>query len=358
MLTNDTSRKRVLIFSLAPLSSVGGAEVAIKNITARLPKFEFEVIAADITNFWSKYWYPWWAYREARRRHFARPYDVVWAIMANQAGMAAAQFKRAFPQVPLLLTLQEGDEISSWAYQLRLWGPRLWRVFRAADAIQAISHFLARWARAMGARGSIVVVPNGVALEQFAPKAFAPGAQPVLITTSRLVRKNGVDTLIAALAQLPPNSSLQVVGTGPLEPELKEQAARLGVAERVKFIGALPPAAIAGALARADIFVRPSRSEGLGNSFLEAMAAGLPTIGTPVGGIPDFLHDGETGWLVPPDEPAALAQKIAFVLEPRNLERVRSVAHTARQLVEQKYDWNKIAAEMQKILSQLVCKKS
>ena len=93
---------RILIFSLAYFPFVGGAEVAVKEITGRLPEFEFEIIHADVGNFWSKYLYPFWAYREASRRHKIKPYDAIWVIMANQAGMAGALFKRRFPNVPFI----------------------------------------------------------------------------------------------------------------------------------------------------------------------------------------------------------------------------------------------------------------
>src|SRR3989344_3636803 len=158
---------RILIFSLAYFPFIGGAEVAVKEITDRLPEFEFEIISADVKNFWSKYFYPFGAYRQAVRQHQTRPYALIWAIMANQAGMAAALFKQRFPTVPFLLTLQEGDDLDSLNYRLRLLGPRLLCVFRRADSITAISNYLARWARRMGARCPIMVVPNGVDLEKF-----------------------------------------------------------------------------------------------------------------------------------------------------------------------------------------------
>lgn len=123
------TRPRVLIFSLAYFPFVGGAEVAVKEITDRLPEFEFEIISADVRNFWSKYLYPFWAYRQAVRQQQKQPYDLVWVIMANQAGMAGALFKKRFPAVPFLLTLQEGDELTSFSYRLRLLAPRFFQGF-------------------------------------------------------------------------------------------------------------------------------------------------------------------------------------------------------------------------------------
>lgn len=172
---------RILIFSLAYLPFVGGAEVAIKEITDRLPQHEFVMITVDLdgkqkktekignvlvyrigSGKISKYLYPWQAARLARKLHQEKPHDLTWAMMANQAGMAAAQFKKYFPNVPFLLTLQEGDDFSSLGYAARLLGPRLFRVFQRANYCQAISHYLAEWGREMEFRGEIKVIPNGV----------------------------------------------------------------------------------------------------------------------------------------------------------------------------------------------------
>ncbi len=343
-------KPRVLIFSSAPLSAIGGAEIATRELVRRLAgDFEFDVISADVTNPRSKYFYPWWASWEAFRRHQIKNYDLVWAIMANQAGMAAARFKQKFPTVPFLLTLQEGDELDSWFYRLRLLGPRWFRVFNRADKIHAISNYLADWAKRMGARCPVIVVPNGIDVEKFkslAKEPWSPHVEPRLITTSRLVRKNGVDVLIKALAFLPKSVCLEIAGDGPERQALESLAANLGLTARVFFLGVLSPELVPARLAAAHVFVRPARSEGLGNSFLEAMAAGLPVIGTPMGGIPDFLRDGETGWLVPPNNPFALAEKIKFVLDSGNQETVKRVTQVGFDLAQHRYRWSLIANEI------------
>src|SRR3989338_7842052 len=115
-----------------------------------------------------------------------------------------------------------------------------------------------------------------------------------IITTSRLVRKNGIDTLIEAAQELKNNKisfRVLIAGGGPEERALKALAKRLGVDDYIEFLGEILPVEVPLYLAHVDIFFRVSRSEGLGNSFIEAMAAGLPIIGTNVGGIPDFLKD-------------------------------------------------------------------
>lgn len=373
-------RPRILIFSLAYLPFVGGAEVAVKEITDRLSNFEFEIIKANVKSFWSKYFFPLWAYRRAVRQHRAKNYDLIWAIMANQAGMAAALFKRRFPRVPFLLTLQEGDDLKSLSYRLRLFGPRLFGVFRRANKITAISNYLARWARQMGATCPIFVVPNGVDLEKFKTRSLRSDLgislrsdlnQKTIITTSRLVKKNGVGTLIEAMRFLPDNVRLQILGAGPEEKSLKLKTKSLKLEARIEFLGQVAPSEIPSYLGQADIFARPSRSEGLGNSFLEAMAAGTPVVGTPVGGIPDFLFDPQsdtlgnskvsplhqTGWFCEVDNPKSIAEKIKFIFDPTNAVKVQEVVNTAKKLVEEKYDWQIISQKMAQILDSLAVDK-
>ena len=363
-------RKRILIFSLSYFPFVGGAGGAVKEITDRLPEFDFEIISADIRNFWSKYLYPFWAYRQAARQQQRQPYALVWAIMANQAGMAAALLKKRFPKMSFLLTLQEGDELQSFAYQLRLLGPRLFQVFHRADYITVISNYLARWARQMGAKCPIAVVPNGVDFSSFQllGSNFRNNKKEnkIVITTSRLVRKNGVDTLIEAMQFLPDNVKLQILGTGPEKISLTQLMSRLSLDNPVEFLGRVPPDEIPNYLVNADIFVRPSRSEGLGNSFLAAMAAGVPIVGTPVGGIPDFLKgdtladfkvspwEQQTGWFCEVDNPESIAEKVKFILDPANRGEVESVVANARQLVREKYDWETIPQTMAQVIAKLV----
>ncbi len=115
-----------------------------------------------------------------------------------------------------------------------------------------------------------------------------------LITTSRLVDKNAVDDIVRAVALLPERVKLLVVGEGPNAEALWNLGVELGVEKRVRFIGHVLYKDIPAYLAISDIFIRPSLSEGMGNSFVEAMAAGIPVIGTPVGGIVDFLFDPQS----------------------------------------------------------------
>ena len=165
-----------------------------------------------------------------------------------------------------------------------------------------------------------------------------------IITTSSLIPRNGIDTLIEACGLLRLNFELTIAGDGPQKDQLENRVIKLGIINRVKFLGRVTPSQIPGLLKDSHLFVRSSRFEGFGNSFIEAMAAGIPVIGTAVGGIPDFLFDGKTGFIVPVDDPKALAEKIKFVAENDN----KKIILEAKKLVRDTYDWDIIAKKVLK----------
>ena len=150
-------------------------------------------------------------------------------------------------------------------------------------------------------------------------------------------------------SKLPENIKLMIVGTGQLAKSLKLQVTNSKLQNRIQFLGEISQNKLPAYLAASDIFIRPSLSEGLGISFLEAMAAGLPVIGTPVGGIPDFLKDDETGLLCEPNNPASIVEKINLLLND-DLLRQR-IIENARKLVIEKYSWDKISQQIRAVLT-------
>ena len=364
------NKKRILIFSLAYHPFVGGAEVAIKEITDRTSEVEFDMLTVNLDGKqpssekignvniyrigrgqWSKYLFPWLAYHQACQLHLKNNYQTIWAMMANQAGWAALKFKKKFPAVKYLLTLQEGD--SEWDIWWRtiLIKPIYKAIYRRADGLQAISRFLAKRAKKIGYQGKIEVVPNGISINQELRIRNQESKNRTIITASRLVKKNGVEYLIRAMKDV--DGVLMILGSGKLATKLKGLTGDLGLSDRVKFLGEVANKKVYEYLSQADVFVRASLSEGLGNAFLEAMAMGVPTIGTAVGGIPDFLSDGETGWICEVKDPRSVADKINYVLDENNSETVSQVTFRAKKLVEEKYNWNGVAEKMAVIFNQL-----
>lgn len=163
--------------------------------------------------------------------------------------------------------------------------------------------------------------------EQEIPSAVTPtresGAAVTALCIAALIPKKGIDTLLRGMGQ---SSSarlqLRLIGEGPLRFELESLSAALGLAGRVTFIGSQERAAVLAELASCDFLVMPSRSESFGLATLEAMAFGRPVIASAIGGLRELVDDGETGFLVAPDDPAALAHAIDVVTKDRLL-RVR-----------------------------------
>ncbi len=250
------------------------------------------------------------------------------------------------------MTLQEGDPIEYILGRLGIFKPLYRAIFTHADKVQVISNYLAQFARDMGFRGEPVVIPNGVDIEHFSKTTSEKVVEKkegdiILITCSRLVTKNAVGDIISALALLPENYKLLIAGVGDLESFYKLKAKNYKLEDRISFLGFIAHEQLPAYLQQSDIFIRPSLSEGLGNAFLEAMASGIPVIATPVGGIPDFLTDSETGIFCEPNNPESIVRAI-MRLEDADLRN--RIISNAQSMVRSTYSWNLVAKAMCDIL--------
>jgi phosphatidyl-myo-inositol dimannoside synthase len=363
-----TDRPRVLLFSWFYLPYLGGSELFVKAITERLRhRFDFTIVTSRLRRSLparegdhgvrvervglgaaaDKFLYL--AAAPTRALRLGR-FDLVHSVMVNGAAFAARAFLRARRR-PSLLTLQDGD---SEAYLRGYLGP-LFPAFpslhRGFDRVHAISSYLADRAVRYGvARETISVVPNGCDAPPSADpasvlarrKALGLPESGVVVSVSRLVVKNGIDRLIQAfpaVVEQVPGATLLLVGEGEARASLEAQAS--GLRDHVRFVGAVAPEEVAGWLRLADVFARPSLSEGLGTSFLEAMACGLPVVGSRAGGIPDFLREGETGLFCDPEAPATISTALIALL--RDPERARRIGASGRRQVEEGYRWDVIA---------------
>ena len=403
--------KRVLIFSLAYVPYVGGAELAIKEITDRLDpnEYSFDMITlrfdrklpevekiGNVTihriGFVSenvkvsdralpflcrlaKLLFPFTSFFKALSLHRQRPYDIVWAMMANQAGFGALFFKYAHPSIPYVLELQDGNTLQRVRARrpitTLIW-PLYSAIYRQADVIKAISHFIKDLAREAGYAGRIEVIPNGVDIAKFASaipedevaelksRLGKKMGDVFLFTASRLVLSRGVEDVIRALAHLPANVKFLIAGDGEDRGKLEDIARESHVAERVIFLGQVGHAEIPKYLKVSDIFVRPSIIEGMGSAFVEAFAAGIPVVATPVGGIPDFLSDPvrdpdmePTGLFCNVRDPESIALAVKkYMGDPVLTARI---IKNAKALASEKYDWDLVASDVrQKIFGPLM----
>lgn len=168
------------------------------------------------------------------------------------------------------------------------------------------------------ARDTIRVVPEPIDLDRwsslFRITAPRPRGSFTVLCVAHLYPRKSLGTLLAAMARLRaiyPEARLRLVGHGPEEEHLHRLATRLGLDGAVAFLGHVSLAMLAAEYRNADVFCLPSRQEGFGIVFLEAMAAGLPIVACQAAAVPEVVADGETGLLVPPLDPAALAAALA-----------------------------------------------
>jgi glycosyltransferase involved in cell wall biosynthesis len=230
-------------------------------------------------------------------------------------------------------------------------------LFHAARHIATVSDFSKTLlqARFPDDAGRIFRVYNGIDPDRFAgtrPQA----APPLILAVGRYIEKKGFGDLIAACAMLPDLPlECRIIGEGPLEAELRALVDSLGQQGRVRIAGPAPEGEIIGLLQAATIFALPCVTDSKGDSdnlptvIMEAMAAGLPVVSTPVAGVPEMVGDGITGWLVPEHSPGALAEKIRSLLGEESLRRSMGAAGAAK--CRGLFDVRKTCGELHRILA-------
>jgi glycosyltransferase involved in cell wall biosynthesis len=192
-------------------------------------------------------------------------------------------------------------------------------IWRRASRVVAVCESLGRLALRTDPGLRYSVIPNGVDLARFRPSARRRSRSPKKVrclAVARLVERKGIADLIQAIASLERGRyELEIVGSGPDEQRLKDLAELLGVSREVIFAGSVDRAVIPGRYRDADIFTLAPWDDAFGNVFAEALASGLPIVGSTVGGIPEVVEHGKNGFLVPPREPKALAAAIRHLAD-------------------------------------------
>ena len=200
----------------------------------------------------------------------------------------------------------------------------------------------------------VTVIRNGVDLDFFRPPADEdrPGF-PVVLSVARLVPDKDPGTLVRAfhlVVAAHPRAQLWLVGEGPLKDSMRQQVQDQGLADRVRFMEGRPD--LRPLLNRASLLALSSVAEALPNVVLEAMAAGLPVVATRVGGVPEMVEPGRTGWLAPPGDPPALAAAISQLLGSG--ETRRAFGRAGRRRVEQDFSLAAMARRYEQVLQALL----
>lgn len=250
--------------------------------------------------------------------------------------------------VPVRIASHHGriDRMPAWMNRLHTW-----MVNRGiAQQMVVVSAEVLRQAEEDGIQhGRLAVIANGVSETTGSPpktSAVLSELTPdplttVILSVGRLSYQKAHICLLKALPAVleqHPNAIAVIAGDGPLRAELEAETDRMGIAAQVRFLGIRPD--VPDLMTAANIFILPSRSEGMPLVLLEAMRAGLPVVATDVPGVREALADGQCGVIVPIEEPAALAQAVLRLIQDPAL--ARQLGQAARQRFEQQYTLQKM----------------
>ena len=291
--------------------------------------------------------------RAVRRLARERQYDIVhvhWPVPHALFGWAArrAGGKRRLPR---LVTLWYGIELR-WVKSRLPWLNQFlkWAV-RTSDEVVAISSYTAREITDL-VHVPVRVIPYGLGFDESIPTTRTTRARDsfLILYVGNLIPRKGVRFLIDALHRLPSTipAKLLILGEGTDRPSLEAQVRELGLDGRVSMPGRVPDADLHQALQEASVLVLPSivdkrgDTEGLGVVLLEAMSYRVPVIGSAIGGITDIITDGETGLLVPPEDPAAIAAAIGRIAGDQTL--AARLAEAGSRRVRERFGWDAITA--------------
>jgi len=351
-------RPRIVILSafLSPLRS--GAEACVEEVPPFLrDRYDFIILTARMKRELprkdnlpcgipvrrlglgfsvDKYLFPFLAAQAVKK---LRP-TIVHAVLESFAGLAMVLCRWTVPEAKRLLTLQSTNTKMF-----------LKTMHQFAHRLTAISSVLLERARRFG-RNDVPVITNGISLRAIQEACARYGKVPNrVLFVGRLEQMKGVDTLLDAFALLRQRDDvrLHVVGDGSQRSMLMQKAREQHLP--VSFTGTLRGPALYREYAEAEIFCGLSRSEALGNVFLEAQAAGCAVIGTTVGGIPEIVRNGQTGVLVPPDDPVAAASALRSMISD---SRSRQIFQQAGAEAVPNFDWSVIAERYANVYNTLL----
>jgi glycosyltransferase involved in cell wall biosynthesis len=277
--------------------------------------------------------------------------DITLAFFGLPSG-AVALLLKWFYRIPYVVSLRGGDVPGFRPYDFRMYhklaAPFLRLIWKNAFSIIANSNGLRDLALAFNSRYEIPVIPNGVDTSQFTA-SNRDWSSPHILSVGRVVYQKGFDLGMRALSQLKDFKwTWTIAGDGPQMATLKTMAEEYSINDRIHFAGWLSSEKLKEQYAAANVFLFPSRHEGMPNAVLEAMASGLPVVATKIAGNEELVVDGETGRLVPTEDVESLQESLKPLLVDAQMREQMGCA--ARQRVESAFSWNRVAEQYELIL--------
>jgi teichuronic acid biosynthesis glycosyltransferase TuaC len=285
---------------------------------------------------------------ELRRLHAAHPVHLIHAHSALPCGHAASLISREL-KIPFVVTVHGLDAFSTRQVggYAGTWCARVSRsVYRSACSVICVSEKVRDQVIEGAAPVNTTVLYNGVDPQMFSPADREPDA-PVILSVGNLIPVKGHELLLKAFAAIQnqfPELSLEIIGDGPERARLQRFSNEQGVAGRVHFRGRQSRQQVADAMRRAAIFALPSRYEGLGCVYLEAMAAAKPVIACLGQGIDEVIEQGVNGCLIRPDDLEDLVGIVTRLLQ--HAEVRRKMGDAARRTILQGFTLGEQAARL------------
>jgi phosphatidylinositol alpha-1,6-mannosyltransferase len=294
--------------------------------------------------------------QRALRLYRQRTYDICFAWSAVPAGAIALALRRLVGLRYIVRVC--GPDIPGFErrYQNihRFLSPLVRRTWRDAERVIAKSEHEIEMIHAIDSELGCLLIPNGVDVSTFKPNQTKSDAGPLrILCVGRLIERKGQRHLIDAVKRLIDEGidvELDLVGTGDARIDNETHVARLGLAERIRFLGYVPREEITEHYAAAHVFVLPSYNEGMSVALLEAMAAGLPVIVTPTGGTAELVSPGLNGFIVNWADANELARHLRKLAQDRSL--VRRMGRESRNRAE-KYSWTIVASHYLEMLEEM-----
>lgn len=276
------------------------------------------------------------------------------AFFGVPSGAAAWLIKKLY-RVPYIVSLRGGDVPGFRPYDFRIYhklvGPFLRVIWRNAAAVVANSRGLRQLAQAFDSRFEIPIIPNGIDLDSYKTTG-RNWTFPRLLSAGRIVHQKGLDLAMRALGGLKElDWEWRIAGDGPQLPMLQTLANELGIRDRVSFLGWQSREELLKCYQEANIFLFPSRHEGMPNALLEAMASGLPAIASCIAGNEELVLNDETGYLVPSENIERLQAALKKILSDSAAREQMGTA--SRQRVEANYSWESTAQQYALLLEKV-----
>lgn len=344
---------QVTIVTMPPTRDAQWQEPGIDLKIARAPRIPVRGIADRVLN------YPRWS-QAAARVVASLPVDLVHVQGAGGYGYAKL-LEKGVVRAPMIINPQGMEEFKTTTAKRAAYAP-----------LHSAARYAAKYAHALIAADTVtvndiprflqvspervVLIPNGIDVDAarnwvsidvqrlLVQRLQLAQRQPLLLSVGRLEQNKGFDVMMEALARirafLPSKWLWLLVGEGPERAALTEKIRKYQFRDHVRLLGNVDDITLHNLYELATLFVHPTLFEGSSLVTLEAMCHARPLVGTMVGGIPDKIVRGQNGYLIPPGDAQALADKILLALRDQN--RLRAMGNVSYQIVRERFDWGAV----------------